>query len=72
MAMTKQQAIRALGGTVAAAARRVGVTGSAISQWPDDLPPRLEDRVLAALAREHLRLDVLTGDAAPVPSPTTA
>lgn len=70
--MSKQQAIRALGGTVSEAARRVGVTSSAISQWPDDLPPRLEDRVLAALAREHLPRDVLTGDAVPAPSPATA
>ena len=36
-----------------AAADAVGITASAISQWPDELPPRLVDRVLAALVRKH-------------------
>lgn len=52
--MPKSAAIALLGGTVSEAARRIGVTQSAITQWPDVLPARLQDRVLAALAREHL------------------
>ncbi len=52
--MLKTKAIELLGGTPAAAAREVGVTTQAISQWPDELPDRIADRVLAALARKHL------------------
>lgn len=52
--MLKSKAIELLGGTVAAAAKAVGVSYQAIDKWPDDLPPRLADRVLAALAREKL------------------
>lgn len=54
--MNKQTAIRILGGTVSEAARVLGITSSAISQWPDegDLPNSAENRVLAALARRHL------------------
>lgn len=52
--MKKSRAIELLGGTVTAAAKAVGVTPSAITQWPDELPERIADRVLAALAREHL------------------
>lgn len=50
--MTKQEAINLLGGAVAHAAELIGVTPSAISQWPDDLPPRIVDRVQAALWRK--------------------
>lgn len=49
--MTKDRAIQLLGGTVAAAAAAVRVSASAVSQWPEHLPERIEDRVLAALAR---------------------
>lgn len=49
--MTKQEAIQQLGGTPTAAARKMGITVSALSQWPDSLPPRLLDRVQAALFR---------------------
>ena len=65
MPMTKVRAIELLGGSPTAAAERIGVTTSAISQWPDELPPRLEDRVLAALARQHLA-PVLLGHGEPV------
>lgn len=64
MQMTKTRAIALLGGTVTEAAGRIGVTVSAVSQWPEDLPARLVDRVLAALAREHLPPDVLSAAAA--------
>ena len=49
--MKKQDAITLLGGSVTAAAQAIGVSPSAISQWPIDLTPRLIDRVQAALAR---------------------
>ena len=49
--MTKQEAIQKLGGTPTAAARKIGITVSAISQWPEVLPPKLLDRVQAALFR---------------------
>lgn len=49
--MLKTEALELLGGTPAAAAREVGVSTQAISQWPDQLPPRIVDRVQAALWR---------------------
>jgi hypothetical protein len=53
--MDKAEAIRLLGGTPSAAAREVGVTVGAISLWPDPLPPRIADRVQAALWRKEKR-----------------
>lgn len=52
--MQKSRAIEALGGSVQSAASKVGVSSEAVRQWPDPLPARIADRVLAALAREHL------------------
>lgn len=52
--MTKVEAIDVLGGSVGAAAAAIGVTYQAVDKWPDVLPPRIEDRVLAVLARKHL------------------
>lgn len=49
--MDKTEAIRLLGGTVAAAASAVGITAQAVSDWPDPLPQRIADRVQAALWR---------------------
>jgi DNA-binding transcriptional regulator YdaS (Cro superfamily) len=49
--MDKTTAIQKLGGTAKAAAAAVGVTPSAVSQWPDVLPDRIADRVLAAIYR---------------------
>jgi len=49
--MTKSEAIRRLGGTVTAAAAALGVTYQAVRDWPDELPPRIADRVEAALYR---------------------
>lgn len=57
--MNKDTAIRLLGGSVAAAAKAVGISPSAVSQWPDELPSRLADRVLAVQARKHLPPDLL-------------
>lgn len=50
--MTRAQAIALLGGTQGAAARRIGVSQQAVSQWPRVLSPKLRDRVQAALWRE--------------------
>lgn len=57
--MVKSKAIELLGGTVASAAAAVGVTYQAVDKWPDPLPARIEDRVLAVLARRHLSAEVL-------------
>jgi len=50
--MTKDQAIKKLGGTPTLAAAAIGITPQAVGQWPDPLPKRIEDRVLAALSRK--------------------
>lgn len=57
--MEKAHAIKVLGGTVAEAARAIGISSSAVTQWPDVLPDRIADRVLAALARRHLPKDLI-------------
>nr|CCA86099.1 hypothetical protein RALSY_40305 [Ralstonia syzygii R24] len=36
------------------AAKAIGVTTQALSQWPQSLPRRLEDRVVAAATRKYL------------------
>jgi hypothetical protein len=59
-AMDKSEAIRLLGGSNTTAAAEVGVTPQAVSQWPDPLPPRIADRVLAALARKKNVVPVKT------------
>ena len=51
--MLKSKAIELLGGSVASAAKEIGVTYQAIDKWPDELPPRIADRVLAAVARKR-------------------
>ncbi len=52
--MNKSQAIDLLGGTVTAAAEAIGISRSAVSQWPEELPDTIRDRVQAAIARRHL------------------
>jgi predicted transcriptional regulator len=64
MALTKSRALELLGGTPTAVAEALGITPSAVSQWPDDLPGRIEDRVLAALARRHLPPELIGAPAA--------
>jgi hypothetical protein len=51
--MLKTDAIKLLGGTATSAAAAIGVTPQAVAGWPDELPPRIEDRVLAALYRQQ-------------------
>lgn len=57
--MKKTKALELLGGTPAEAARRLGVTASAVSQWPEELTREIENRVLAELARRHLPPELL-------------
>jgi len=52
--MNKASAITLLGGTATSAASAIGITPQALGQWPDMLPRRLEDRVIAAIARKRL------------------
>lgn len=56
--MHKSTAIALLGGSVAAAAKALGVTYQAVDKWPEDsegpLPDRIADRVVAAAARMKL------------------
>lgn len=54
MPMLKTEAITLLGGTPSEAARRIGIKPQAVSDWPDALSPAIEDRVIAALARQRL------------------
>ncbi len=62
--MDKKTVIRVVGGTVTEVARELGVTASAVSQWPDDgeLPESAQNRVLAWLARKHLPLTQILGE----------
>lgn len=52
--MLKTHAIELLGGTVTSAADAIGVSYQAIVKWPAVLPPRIVDRVQAALYRKQL------------------
>ena len=57
--MLKTKAIELLGGSVASAAKAVGVSYQAVEKWPEALPDRIADRVLAAVARQHLPSEIL-------------
>ncbi len=52
--MDKTRAIELLGGSVAEAARRLGVSYQAVAKWPDVLSSRVADRVLGVCARSRL------------------
>lgn len=69
--MRKAAAIALLGGTVSEAARRLSVTASAVSQWPEDLPESAENRVLAYMARKHLPPELIGAEGAPPVSADT-
>lgn len=49
--MKKATAFALLGGNARAVAELLGMTRQAVHQWPDELPRRLADRVLAARVR---------------------
>jgi transcriptional repressor of cell division inhibition gene dicB len=55
--MLKTEAIELLGGSIPAVAEAIGVTYQAVDKWPDELPPRITDRVQAALWRRAQGLD---------------
>lgn len=55
--MLKSEAIEALGGTLASAAREIGITPQAVGQWPEELPPAIRDRVEAAFWRRIRALE---------------
>ncbi len=49
--MLKTDALELWNGRQTDMAAAVGVTKQAISLWPDELPPRIADRVIAAAVR---------------------
>ena len=51
--MRKDHALKLLGSTNVEVAEAIGITPSAVSQWPDNLPDRIADRVVAAWARKQ-------------------
>jgi hypothetical protein len=62
--MQKAVAIKMLGPTAEEAGRRIGCSGAAIRKWPEVLPARLVDRVIAAAVRaqfERTTVSALTG-----------
>ena len=52
--MLKTQAIELLGGTITAAAQAIGITYQAVNQWPEELPPRIADRVYAVWGKKNM------------------
>lgn len=49
--MKRTTALELLGGTVASAAKAIGVTTQAVYAWDEELAPAIADRVIAAYAR---------------------
>ena len=54
--MNKKIAIELLGGTVTSVAAAIGINPSAVSQWPNELPPKIADRVIAACVRHKVKI----------------
>ncbi|MCF8156424.1 MAG: Cro/Cl family transcriptional regulator [Rhodoferax sp.] len=52
--MLKTQPIELLGGTRAAAAKAIGISYQAVNAWPDELPPRIADRVYAVWGKKNM------------------
>jgi hypothetical protein len=63
--MRKQTAYELLGGTTETVARSTDCTRQAVEKWPDPLPRRIADRVLAARLRLEWR--IAREKAAPAP-----
>lgn len=61
--MLKVKALELLGGSPATAAKLIGITVQAVDKWPEHLPRRIADRVVAAVARQHLPANLLGDDA---------
>ena len=70
--MQKTKAIELLGGTISAAAEAIGVSYQAIDKWPEELPDRIADRVVAAIARKHLPAELIGTEGSPAATATTA
>jgi len=51
--MSKQNAIETFG-SVTSLATAIKIAPQAVSKWPDPLPPRISDRVLAACVRQGI------------------
>jgi hypothetical protein len=49
--ITKSKAIKLLGGSAKSASEAIGCTVQAIYKWPNILPSRIADRVIAAQIR---------------------
>jgi len=62
--MDKTDAIQLLGGSIAMTAAAIGTSHQAVSKWPDVLPRRIEDRVIAAIARRWLQPEAFQPDIA--------
>lgn len=60
--MRKEAALNLFNGSVADAARALGVSYQAIDKWPDPLPRRIMDRVVAACVYSGIAIpaDLLT------------
>lgn len=52
--MRKTDGIEVLGGSARSAADAIGVSPQAVGDWPDLLPPRIADRVIAAWVRINI------------------
>lgn len=65
--MTKAEAVRIFGDSNADLARALGVTRSAVQQWPDELTQEQADRVVGAAVRLGLLLNYTSGGASPNP-----
>lgn len=58
--MLKTKAIELLGGSTAAAANAIGISYQAVNKWPDELPPRIADRVYAVWGKKNMPETALT------------
>lgn len=76
--MEKLQAIDLLGGSIPHAAAEIGSSYQAVDKWPEVLPARITDRVIAALARKcerenrHADFWAYLRGTAPTKTPTDA
>lgn len=52
--MLKTEAIKLLGGSITAAAKAIGISYQAVDKWPDELPPRIADRVYAVWGKKNM------------------
>ena len=72
--MLKSQAIELLGGSTGSAAAAIGISYQAVDKWPEVLPGRIEDRVLAACVRKEIAIprELIGMDGAPAIEPARA